>query len=134
MGLLNNWYSIDTGFTNVSAISFDEIDAFYGTYTLKDFEERYESSIGYSRDVWKLTYPSIQNPVALSASNGTIQSVITVQDTTHFPPSGYLYHTNGSDFGIIQYTGKTSNTFTGCTVYSGSSSIYTGSQIIPYSI
>tara|TARA_A100001035_G_C27674679_1_gene450068 strand:- start:28 stop:912 length:885 start_codon:yes stop_codon:yes gene_type:complete len=36
--------------------------------------------------------------------------------------------------GIIKYTGKTSNTFTGCTRYNGSSQIASGSEIIPISI
>jgi len=35
--------------------------------------------------------------------------------------------------GIIKYTGKTSNTFTGCTRYNGSTTIAAGSEMIPFS-
>ena len=36
--------------------------------------------------------------------------------------------------GVIKYTGKTANTFTGCTVHSGSNQIASGSEIIPTTI
>lgn len=134
LGLLNNWYSLDTGTTGSTGLTFNEIETFYDTFTIRDFEERAQSSIGYGRDTWKLTYPSIQNPVTISATNGSINSTISVQNTSYFANSGYIYHTNGTQFGVIRYTGKTATTFTGCTVYSGSTSIYTGSQIIPYSV
>jgi hypothetical protein len=42
-----------------------------------------------------------------------------------------LFHSGG---GVIQYTGKTVNSFTGCTVYSGSNTISVGTEIVPYSV
>ena len=38
-----------------------------------------------------------------------------------------------STSGVIKYTGKTSNSFTGCTRYNGSNEIDSGSEIIPFS-
>jgi len=132
--MTNNWYTLDDGTSNVSGLTFDEIIINYNQFTIEDFTEKNLSSISKSRFVWNLTYPSIQNPVTISSSNGNIGSTINVQNATNFPSSGYFYHTNGTSYGVIQYTGKTATTFTGCTVYSGSTTITNTSQIIPYSI
>jgi len=84
---------------------------------------------------FNLNSPSIQNPVALSSTSGTIPSTINVTKTTYFPSSGYIYHSNGTSvFGVIQYTGKTATSFTGCTRYSGSTTISSGAEIIPFQI
>ncbi len=53
------------------------------------------------------------------------------QNTTYFPSSGYLFTSGGT---VIQYTGKTTTQFTGCTLYRGSDSISIGDQLVPYSI
>jgi len=134
LSMLNEWYTVDDGSANVSGLTLNEIDYNYSQFTLRDFSDKGISAISHSRIIWNLTCPSIQNPVAISSSNGTIGSTITVQNTSYFPSTGYIYHSNGTVFGVIQYTGKTSTTFTGCTVYSGSNTIYTGSEIIPYFI
>ena len=38
-----------------------------------------------------------------------------------------------SNSGVIQYTGKTATSFTGCSHYRGSTTITSGSEIIPFS-
>ena len=75
--------------------------------------------------------PSIQNPVAISSSSGTIGGPIVVQDTTYFPDEGYLFSSSGT---VIQYTGKTSTSFTGCTLVSGPNSINNNDELVPYTI
>ena len=75
--------------------------------------------------------PSIQNPVAISSSSGTIGGSIIVQDTTYFPSEGYLFTSGGT---VIQYTGKTTTSFTGCTLYNGPNSINATEELIPFTI
>ena len=75
--------------------------------------------------------PSIQNPVAISSSAGTIGGSIVVQDTTFFPTTGYLFTSGGT---VIQYTGKTSTSFTGCTLTRGPNNIANGHELIPFAI
>ena len=59
--------------------------------------------------------------------------------TTRIIPDNYTTSFDNFDdivptySGIIQYTGKTANTFTGCSIYRGSNSITSGSEIIPFS-
>jgi hypothetical protein len=135
LGMFNNWYSIDTGTASVSGLTFNEIEVNYNEFTIKDFEERYNSSISLSRKVWNLTYSSIQNPVTTTTSSGNINNQIIVINTDYFPSSGYIYHSNGSNnFGVFSYTSKTKTSFLGCVVYSGSNTIVSGSILIPYSI
>ena len=75
--------------------------------------------------------PSIQNPVAISSTAGTIGGIINVQDTTYFPDQGYIFTSGGS---VIQYTGKTSTSFTGCTLTRGANSIANGHELVPFAI
>lgn len=121
----------DDGSSGVSGMTIQEIDTYYPSLTLQDFTERANSSYIISGDYFNLLPPSIQNPVTLSQTNGTINSSITVQKTTYFPSSGYLFTGNG---GVIQYTGKTLTTFTGCSVVSGSNTLSVGTEIIPFVI
>lgn len=127
----NSWFGISVGSSNVSYISFNEININYGAFTIEDFSTTNYSSFSKTKNIWNLGYPSFQNPVTKSQSTGTVGSSITVEKTTYFPSSGYLFHGNK---GVIQYTGKTSTSFTGCTVYSGSNTLSVGTEIIPYSI
>lgn len=131
LGKYNNWYSMDTGTASVSALTFNDFDINYPTFTIDDFNVRANTQFSYSGDVWNLGYSSIQNPITISQSSGTIGSTLLVENTSYFPSSGYLFH---EDRGVIRYTGKTSTSFTGCTVYSGSTTITSGSLITPYSI
>jgi hypothetical protein len=75
--------------------------------------------------------PSIQNPVAISSSSGTIGGPIVVQDTTNFPDNGYIFTSGGT---LIQYTGKTATEFTGCTLTRGPNNITNGQELIPFVI
>ena len=119
----------DDGACGVSGLSIQEIDTYYKALTLRDFEQRSESSYTLAGDKFNLMPPSIQNPVAISSSAGTIGGNIVVQDTTYFPSEGYLFTSGGT---VIQYTGKTSTSFTGCTLASGPNSIANGDELVPF--
>ena len=121
----------DDGAAGVSGLSLGELDLYFGSLTIRDFEERGESSYTLAGDKMIMMPPSIQNPVAISSSAGTIGGSIVVQDTTYFPDEGYLFTSGGT---VIQYTGKTSTTFTGCTLTRGSNSIANGQELIPFVI
>jgi len=121
----------DTGVCNVSGVSFLEIDLHFSSLTLRDFELRGNSSYTLNGDKFTLMPPSIQNPVAISSSSGTIGGPIVVQDTTYFPDEGYLFTSGGT---VVQYTSKTTTTFEGCTLYSGPDSISNGDELVPFSI
>ena len=119
----------DDGACGVSALTIQELDTYYRSLTLKDFEQRSKSSYTLAGDKFNLMPPSIQNPVAISSSAGTIGGNIVVQDTTYFPSEGYLFTSGGT---VIQYTGKTSTSFTGCTLASGPNSIANGDELVPF--
>ena len=121
----------DTGVASVSGVSFLELDFYYPSLTIRDFDERGKSSYTLAGDKFILMPPSIQNPVAISSSSGTIGGSIIVQDTTYFPTEGYLFTSGGT---VIEYTGKTSTSFTGCTLYRGPNSINAGHELVPFSI
>jgi len=121
----------DDGAANVSGMTILEISTYYSALTIKDFSERAESSYTLAGPVLNLVPPSIQNPVAISSSAGTIGGTIVVQDTTLFPTEGYLFTSGGA---VIQYTGKTATTFTGCTLTRGPNSILNGQELVPFAI
>lgn len=121
----------DDGSAAVSGLSIQELDTYYPSLTLQDFTDRANSSYTLAGDYFNLLPPSIQNPVTISQSSGTINSTLSVQKTTYFPSSGYLFTENG---GVIQYTGKTSSSFTGCSVVRGSNVVGNGTQIIPFQL
>ena len=120
----------------MSNLTIGDLTQYFPALTVGDFTERKDSSFTKSGEKFNLGLPSIQNPVAISQSTAPIVlGVISVGSTSYFPTSGYLYHTNGSaTFGVVKYTGKTANSFTGCTVHSGSTQITSGSEIVPISI
>ena len=121
----------DDGAAGVSALTIQELDTYYRSLTIKDFVERGDSSYTLAGDKFVLMPPSIQNPVAISSSTGTIGGTIIVQDTTYFPNQGYLFTSGGT---VIQYTGKTTTTFTGCTLYRGPNSINASDELVPFTI
>ena len=121
----------DDGTCGVSGLSLAELDLYFGSLTIRDFEERGNSSYTLAGDKFILMPPSIQNPVAISSSAGTIGGSIVVQDTTFFPTTGYLFTSGGT---VIQYTGKTSTSFTGCTLTRGPNNIANGHELIPFAI
>tara|TARA_B100000131_G_scaffold94882_1_gene91832 strand:- start:2 stop:2227 length:2226 start_codon:yes stop_codon:yes gene_type:complete len=135
---IGNWQyiSFDDGVCDVSNLTIGDLTQYFPALTVGDFTERKDSSFTKSGEKFNLGLPSIQNPVAISQSTAPIVlGVISVGSTSYFPTSGYLYHTNGSvTFGVVKYTGKTANSFTGCTVHSGSTQITSGSEIVPISI
>ena len=108
-----------------------EFDRYFADVTLRDFTDRAESNFTRSGVYWNMANTSFQNPVAIVQITGSATPVISVQDTTYFPSSGYLFTSAGS---VIQYTGKTTTTFTGCTVVRGASIVTSGDEIVPHVI
>ena len=121
----------DDGVCGVSGLSLAELDLYFGSLTIKDFTERGNSSYTLSGDKFTMMPPSIQNPVAVTTSSGTIPATIAAQNTTFFPTSGYLFTSGGT---VIEYTGKTANSFTGCTLTRGPNNIASGHELIPFAI
>ena len=121
----------DDGVSGVSALTLGELTLYFPAMTVKDFRERGESSYTLSGAKFNLMPPSIQNPVTISSSTGTIGGPIVVQDTTNFPDEGYIFTSGGT---VFQYTGKTSTEFTGCTLTRGPNSIVSGHELIPFTI
>ena len=130
---IGNWNNpgYDDGVCNVSNISIAEFARYFASVTIADFEKRANSNYTLSGTKWNLANASIQNPVAISSSSGTIGGAIVVQDTTYFPNSGYLVSTLGS---VIQYTSKTATTFEGCTLVRGTNTINANDKLVPFSI
>jgi hypothetical protein len=126
-----NYAGYSDGTADVSGVTIEQISLYYSGLTINDFIERSQSNYTISNEYFSLGNPSIQNPVTISQSSGSIGSTISVQKTTYFPTSGYLFTGNG---GIVAYTGKTANTFTGCSVYRGSNTLSVGTEIIPFTI
>jgi len=120
----------DDGAANVSGMTLLEVSTYYSALTIRDFTDRRNSSYTLAGPILNLVPPSIQNPVAISSSS-SLTSAINVQDTTYFPDAGYLFTNHG---GVIQYTAKTSTSFTGCTLFRGSSIVTNGTQMIPFAI
>ena len=121
----------DDGVCSVSGLSLAELDLYFGSLTIKDFSERRDSSYTLAGDKFVMMPPSIQNPVAISSSAGTIPATINVQDTTYFPDEGYVFTSGGT---VVQYTGKTATSFTGCTLTRGTNSISNGHELVPFAI
>ena len=121
----------DDGVCNTSGLTLLEFSAYFPSMTIRDFTERKDSSYTLTGAKFNLMPPSIQNPVAISSSLGTIGGPIIVQDTTYFPNEGYLFSSGGT---VIQYTGKTDTSFTGCTLVSGPDAINNNDELIPHSI
>ena len=125
----------EDGSSDVSGISIGDVSRYFADLTIGDFTRRGDSSYLLSGTKFNLAPPSIQNPVAFSVTAGSpIPSTITVGSTNYFPTSGYIFHSNGTFTGIVKYTGKTANSFTGCTLHNGSNQIASGSEIVPTTI
>ena len=121
----------DDGAANVSGLNIVSLDTYFPSLTIQDFTERAFSQYTLAGDKFNLLPPSIQDPVTISRSSGAISDTVDVDSTAYFPTSGYLFSAGGT---VIQYTGKTATTFTGCSVYNGPTTIGNGDDIIPFSI
>ena len=121
----------DDGAADASGLSILEFSTYFPAFRIEDFTKRAKSSYTIAGAYFNLLPPSIQNPVAVTSSSGTIPSTVQVQDTTLFPTTGYVFTSGGS---VIQYTGKTSNSFTGCTHVKGPTTISNGQQLVPHTI
>jgi hypothetical protein len=133
----NYWYNMNVGAAFVSQLSFNDISINYNYVTIEDFDVSNFSSFTKSRNIWNLSHPSIQNSIVLANGNTnlSVSNIINVTgNTTYFPSSGYLFTGNGSTYSVVQYTGKTSTSFTGCTLYKGSNIVSSTNNIMPYSV
>jgi len=124
--------SWDSGESFVSGVSIEEYELHYNSLTIQDFTDRKLSSYTISRDYVNLVNPSIQNPVQHVAGGTPIGSSVNVHSTHFFPSSGYFYHSDGTDYGIVYYGSKTSSSFEDCVNYRGNFAIGPNSDIIPY--
>jgi len=122
----------DDGSARVSGLSLLEVDFYYASLTIRDFEERADSSYTLSGKYFRLVPPTIQNPVQIATSNSAIQDgsfngiddFISVSSTEYFPEDGTLMiHTpyqnsflGGGGIQLITYTSKTATSFNGCRV------------------
>jgi hypothetical protein len=102
---------VNTGSYGVNG-SIESLINSYPSLTIKDFEERPNSSITLGGTIFNLGIPSINSAGSFVSSNiDNQQTVIQVQSTRGFPTQGKLLL--GKE--ILTYTNKTSNTFTGVT-------------------
>jgi hypothetical protein len=122
----------DDGTSRVSGLSLQEVDFYYASLTLRDFEERADSSYTLSGKYFRLVPPSIQNPVQIATSTSAIQDgsyggiddFISVSSTLYYPDSGtlmvYTPYINatlgGGGIQLITYESKTATSFNGCRV------------------
>ena len=119
----------DVGFTNVSGTTLQELDIHYPSLGIEDFDKRGNSAWTLAGQYWRIVNGSIQNPVAISQSTGTIGGPIVVGTTTHWPNAGYIFTSGGT---VIQYTSKSATEFLGCTLVSGTDAISAGDTLIPF--
>ena len=94
---IGNWQyiSFDDGVCDVSNLTIGDLTQYFPALTLGDFTDRKDSSFMKSGDKFNLGLPSIQNPVAISqTAQSSIPTIISVANTTYFPTSGYIYHTD----------------------------------------
>ena len=131
-GNIGRWNaSLDDGAAAVSGWTLQRFDRYFADVTIRDFEDRANSNYTRSGVYWNLANVSFQNPVTIVQTTGAVVPTVTVLNTTYFPASGYLFTSAGS---VIQYTGKTATTFTGCTVVRGASIVTNGDEIVPHVI
>lgn len=129
---IGNWNgNIDDGTANVSGWTIQQFDRYFADISIRDFEDRAKSNYTLTGAKWNLANPSFQNPVAIVQTTSSVSPTIDVQNTNHFPTSGYLFTSTGS---VIQYTSTTPTTFEGCTVVRGASTVTTGDEIIPHEL
>lgn len=103
-----NYVAFDTGVQSTSATAFGGLNT-VGYFEIAIGASEATSGTGWGAGVWT----SIVYGAGLTALNGLLNSsatTITVTSTTTFPAAGYLI----IESEVIQYTGTTSTTFTGC--------------------
>ena len=128
---IGNWQYIafDDGTADVSGLSIGDLTQYFPALTIGDFTDRADSSFTKAGDKFNLGLPSIQNPVTITTSAGTIPSSIAAASTAYFPASGTLFTSGGS---VIEYTSKTGTLFVGCTLLRGPNAIANGQELVPF--
>ena len=129
LGSFENNALVDTGLN--SGLVITDLSTIYPTLTIRDFEFRGNSALIANGDRFNLAIPSNQQPVTISQSTGQVGGTLNVQSTEYFNDSGHLFTSSGN---VIQYTGKTSTTFQGCTLVRGPNSITSGDELIPFTL
>jgi len=126
---------VDTGLLSNST-SIEELSLAYPLLTIDDFTQRPESAITLNGETFNLALSTIQNPVVYSVGTNLSSSSIVqvIGNISKYPSSGYIFQGSSTQYSVIQYSGKTSNSFTGCILITGSNIIDSGNDIIPYSV
>lgn len=141
--LEHNIYN-DGGINN--SFTIESFNMLYPTISIADFDIRENSAITSDNKRFNLGIPSYQSPYALVAtqvdSSLTNFIIETSQNLEYFKSSGVLYLAQSNEYFAgpdatkwwkVTYTGKSGNTFTGCTIEeSDGSSVLIGvnSQIV----
>ena len=100
----------DSGSHGVSGVSLAELELYFGSLTIQDFELRGDSSFLLSGTKFNLAPPSIQNVVQISQTSASpMPSTIQVATTAGFPDSGYIFHNTN---GVIDTQGYTWTQYT----------------------
>lgn len=113
----DSWKFMDVGTIPNGGISLQEIELSYGSFTLKDLENKNLSSYLISGVYYNAGYPSISESGAILNTNmTTISTTLTVFASTinssalsKLPSIGYIII--GKE--VISYTGKTTTSLTG---------------------
>lgn len=130
----NNMF-VDTGLLSGST-TIEQVSLAYPALTVNDFTQRPNSAITLSGQTFNLALSTIQNPVVYSVGTNLSSSSIVevVGNISKYPLSGYIFQGSSTQYSVIQYSGKTSISFTGCILINGSGIIDSGNDIIPYSL
>jgi hypothetical protein len=133
IGTFNSWAFVNTGLLPNSGTSIQELELAYPSLRIDDLSNNLSSYIK-SGLYWNYAQPSITNPVTNIREITTLinNGTLPVVNTTHYPSSGKLLiirNHDTSSYTIITYTGKTSNSFTGCSIISGQNTFVIGNEV-----
>jgi len=129
----NNAFIEERGDFNL--ITLEQLDIYSSALTVGDFEDRASCSIIGSGDVFNLALSSITTPVNICSEDVDLnetQIIPVSKITDFFESTGKLFISANGIYSLISYTGKTNDSFTGCTLIDGSNNISQGSIIVPY--
>jgi hypothetical protein len=106
----NEWSYLSSGSSGVSGLTLGDIEHLFAAFDIGDFES--SSQYAQSGRVWNYTLPSISEfGTFLTSDMNLVATTLNVSSTTGFPSSGKILIGNE----VIQYTNKTTTSFTGVT-------------------
>ena len=120
-----------------TGLSIGDMDLYFSTLTIRDFELRGTSAFLGSGERFNFTTAAYQSPVTLVSATGTINGVLNVTNTEYFKDPAvtgeteYLFTRSGN---VLSYTGLTPTSFTGVTVVRGSDTVVQNDDVIPFEI